>query len=636
MINYLKSLVKFDKIKIDPLKGTRQAILMFIPLIIGYLTDQLQLGLLMSTGTLAHVYVFGGSARSKLRIILYTTIGLSIAIILGSLTVTQPLMFGMLLLVVTVVPYFIFSALNIPGPSSTFFIVAFSLPINLPVAPEEALTRGLTMFAGGLFATLVVIVNILMAKESAEFKAVKNDYTIIKQLVEQFNDETAFSSISRKAVSAFKNADHQFITASLPKGKRSIKFQKLLILHNLAQGIHAELLELNSENNRPLDTEIIEMVNYINDMITNKEKNDTMWRKEVDVSPVYQNLIDYIFRVDEIMHANDEKIAREIDIRVPIYGQHMYQNLTLDSIIFKNTLRYIVIMGISIFVALMFHFDKAYWIPLSAHTVLVGRHTMHSLERAGARGVGTVLGVIALSVILISNPSVPVAIALLALTAGITETFVGANYSFAVIFITIQVLLLNGLASQHLTLSIALPRITDVMVGVIIGAIGLVILGRKTASSMLPSSIGEVVRAEAKIFHYLFSANSYAKQEEGKKEMLLLSVKLSNMSRVYDSANGEIFNHKVSIQNYYPTIYALEEISFMLTRALNNSNHMHINDEQMGEYLLVFENIAKHFDHNNYIVIKELSSLPQYVYIKEALMNIQHNCIHTNNVQSHK
>lgn len=636
MINYLKSLVKFDKIKIDPLKGTRQAILMFIPLIIGYLTDQLQLGLLMSTGTLAHVYVFGGSARSKLRIILYTTIGLSIAIILGSLTVTQPLMFGMLLLVVTVVPYFIFSALNIPGPSSTFFIVAFSLPINLPVAPEEALTRGLTMFAGGLFATLVVIVNILMAKESAEFKAVKNDYTIIKQLVEQFNDETAFSSISRKAVSAFKNADHQFITASLPKGKRSIKFQKLLILHNLAQGIHAELLELNSENNRPLDTEIIEMVNYISDMITNKEKNNTMWRKEVDVSPVYQNLIDYIFRVDEIMHANDEKIAREIDIRVPIYGQHMYQNLTLDSIIFKNTLRYIVIMGISIFVALMFHFDKAYWIPLSAHTVLVGRHTMHSLERAGARGVGTVLGVIALSVILISNPSVPVAIALLALTAGITETFVGANYSFAVIFITIQVLLLNGLASQHLTLSIALPRITDVMVGVIIGAIGLVILGRKTASSMLPSSIGEVVRAEAKIFHYLFSANSYAKQEEGKKEMLLLSVKLSNMSRVYDSANGEIFNHKVSIQNYYPTIYALEEISFMLTRALNNSNHMHINDEQMGEYLLVFENIAKHFDHNNYIVIKELSSLPQYVYIKEALMNIQHNCIHTNNVQSHK
>lgn len=631
MINYLKSLIKFDKIKIDPLKGTRQAILMFIPLIIGYLTGHFQLGLLMSTGTLAHIYVFGGSARSRLRIVLYSTIGLSIAMALGSLTVTQPLMFGMLLLVVTVIPYFIFSALNIPGPSSTFFIVAFSLPINLPVAPEEALTRGLTMFAGGLFATLVVIINILITKESAEFKAVKNDYMIIKQLVEHFNDESAFYATSRKAVSAFKNADNQFISASLPKGKRSIKFQKLLILHNLAQGIHAELLELNAANNRPLPTEIVEMATYISNMVTNKGENNTLWRKEVDVSHVYQNLIDYIFRVDEIIHADDEKIEHEIDIRVPIYGQHMYQNLTLDSIIFKNTLRYIVIMGIAIFVALVFHFDKAYWIPLSAHTVLVGRHTMHSLERAGARGIGTILGVIALSAILISNPSIPVAITLLALTAGVTETFVGANYSFAVIFITVQVLLLNGLASQHLTLSVALPRITDVMVGIIISVIGLVILGRKTASSMLPSSIGEVVRAEAKIFHYLFSTNSYAVQEEGKNEMLLLSVKLSNMSRVYDSANGEIFNHKVSIQNYYPTIYALEEISFMLTRALNNNRRVHIDDEQMGEYLVAFENIAKHFENNNFIFVKELSTLPQYVYIKEALMNIQHNCTHTNN-----
>ena len=556
MINYLKSLIKFDKVKIDPLKGMRQAILMFIPLIVGYLTGQLQIGLLMATGTLAHVYVFGGSARSKLRIVLYTTIGLSVAMVLGSLTVAQPLMFGMLLLIVTVVPYFIFSALNIPGPSSTFFIVAFSLPVNLPVAPEEALTRGLTMFAGGILATLVVIVNILISKETAEFIAVKNEYAMIKQLVKQFNDEQAFATTSIKAVNVFKNADNQFIAASLPKGKKSIRFQKLLIFHNLAQGIHAELLELNAGNRRPLPTEIVEMATYISDMVMNKGKNNGLWRKEVNVSHVYQNLIDYIFRVDEIILANDEKIVHEIDIRIPIYGQHMYQNLTLDSIIFKNTLRYIVIMGIAIFVALMFHFDKGYWIPLSAHTVLVGRHTMHSLERAGARGIGTVLGVVGLSLILMSNPSIPVAIALLALTAGITEIFVGANYSFAVIFITIQVLLLNGLASQHLTLSVALPRVTDVMIGVIIGAIGLVILGRKTASSMLPSSIGEVVRAEAKIFHYLFSANSYDKKEEGKKEMLLLSVKLNNMSRVYDSANGEIFNHKISIQNYYPTIYA--------------------------------------------------------------------------------
>ena len=38
---------------------------MFIPLMIGYLVDYFSIGLLIATGTLAHIYVFGGSVRSS-------------------------------------------------------------------------------------------------------------------------------------------------------------------------------------------------------------------------------------------------------------------------------------------------------------------------------------------------------------------------------------------------------------------------------------------------------------------------------------------------------------------------------------------------------------------------------------------
>lgn len=350
LIKYLKSLIRFNSMKIDVAKGIRQCILMLIPLLVGYLTGHFSTGLLISTGTLAHIYVFGGPKRSKLRIVLFSSLGLSIAMILGTLTVNQPLIFGVLLLLVTVIPYYIFSSLNIPGPSSTFFIVAFSLPINLPVAPEEALTRGLAMF-------------------------------------------------------------------------------------------------------------------------------------------------------------------------------------------------------------------------------------------------------------------------------------VGANYSFAVIFITIQVILLNGLASNHLTILIALPRIIDVIVGIIIAVICLLVIGRKTASSMLPGTLAAVARDESILFHYLFSSNKYASREQDKKEMLKLSVKLNNMTQVYNSANGELFSNKMVIQYYYPSIYALEEISFMLTRALSNEKRYHIDDETMGQYLLVFENIAKHFERGTNIQVQEMAALPQYTHIKTALMSIQNNCV---------
>ncbi|MEJ7412828.1 FUSC family protein, partial [Staphylococcus epidermidis] len=74
-------------------------------------------------------------------------------------------MFGILLLVVTVVPFYIFTALKIAGPSSTFFIVTFCLPMNLPIAPDQALVRGLGILIGGAFATLVVLITIYMKKE---------------------------------------------------------------------------------------------------------------------------------------------------------------------------------------------------------------------------------------------------------------------------------------------------------------------------------------------------------------------------------------------------------------------------------------------------------------------------------------
>ncbi|MBO1221032.1 FUSC family protein [Staphylococcus nepalensis] len=626
MIKYLKSLTKFNAMKIDVAKGIRQGILMFLPLMIGYLVGYFSIGLLISTGTLAHIYVFGGTAKSKLRTVFLTSIVFAIAMMLGTLTVNQPVIFGILLLIVAVVPYYVFSSLNIPGPSSTFFIVAFSLPINLPVAPEEAVTRGIAVFIGGLLATLVVIIVILLSKESAEVKSIKNDYNIIKQLVYNFDDPKAFAKVSQFAVTAFRNTDNQLITASSAKSQKSPEFQRLILLHNIAQGIHSELLELNEENARPLPKEIRAMADYVINLVFTHGQTNKTWTQQVDIEETYEKLVDNIFKVDAIMNADEKRLEHEVDISVPIYGHRLVNNLTIDSFVFRNTLRYSVIMAIAIFIALMFDFDKAYWIPLSTHTVLLGSTTLHSFERAGSRGIGTIIGVLALSLILLSMPPVPVAIILLAVAAGITEIFVGANYSFAVIFITIQVILLNGLASNHLSILIALPRIIDVIVGILIAVVCLLVIGRKTASSMLPGTLAKVARNEAVLFHYLFSSNKYSSRERDKKEMLHLSVQLNNMKQIYSSANGEVFSNKMVIQYYYPSIYALEEISFMLTRALSNEQRYHIDDETMGQYLLVFENIAKHFEIGSNINVEALTTLPQYMYIRTSLMSIQSNC----------
>ena len=47
------------------------------------------------------------------------------------------------------------------------------------------------------------------------------------------------------------------------------------------------------------------------------------------------------------------------------------------------------------------------------------------------------------------------------------------------------------------------------MIGIVIAVIGVLIINRKNASTMLPTVIAEVVRKEAVIFQYLFSENKY-------------------------------------------------------------------------------------------------------------------------------
>ncbi|AWR02891.1 fusaric acid resistance protein-like family protein [Staphylococcus aureus] len=544
---------------------------------------------------------------------------------LGTLTAKTPLVFGMTLLIVTVIPFYIFTALKIAGPSSTFFIVTFSLPINLPIAPEEALYRGFAILVGGILATMMVLITIVFSKNKAEEQAIQNDFKLISRLLHTYNDKAAFLQVAKTAVDSFKASDKLLITSTSSNDKLSRRFQKLLLLHTSAQGIYSELLELNAKQIRPLPDELIEMMDHIIAQLDNSDENVRYWRKEVTVTEEFQNLFNHILKIDEMVHANEARIAYEADMRKPLYSKRIYQNLTLDSIVFRNTLRYTAIMMIAIFIALMFDFEKAYWIPLSAHTILLGTSTIHAIERGMARGLGTILGVLVLSVILLFSIPTPVAVILMGIAALFTEALVGANYAIAVVFITIQVILMNGLASQNLTINIAFPRVIDVAIGIVIAIIGLFVLGQRTASVLLPNVMAEVVRKEATLFHYLFSENQYKDNVYQKNTAMNLSVKLNNMTQVYNAANGELFSDKTLIQNYYPSLFALEEISFMLNRAMANEDRLTINEQLMGEYLATFENIAKHLELNTELEIKILPDLPQYNYIQSAMMNIQHN-----------
>nr|WP_276535742.1 FUSC family protein [Mammaliicoccus lentus] len=312
-------------------------------------------------------------------------------------------------------------------------------------------------------------------------------------------------------------------------------------------------------------------------------------------------------------------------MRKPIYSKNLFHNLTLDSYAFISTLRYLIIMSAAITIAFVFKFDQAYWVPLSANTVMIGGTTLKGMERASLRFLGTIVGVILLSIILAFHPNIVIAIIILGLSALIGETLVAANYGFAMTFITIQVILLNGIASQDISLSIALPRITDVFAGVVIAAIGLLIFGRNAASTIINNTIANVVRTESKLFFKLFSKENYQFSEEEKKNISLeLSIKINNMHNMYDSAIEELFNDKKKIRHYYSSIYLLDELSFLLERAIHLENRETFDEQLISKYLFLFEDLAYTLETKQPIKIKtDLPILPVYRNIRIVLLKLQ-------------
>ena len=100
-------------------------------------------------------------------------------------------------------------------------------------------------------------------KQKAEDRAITSDFQTINNLMHHFNDAEKFKDISQDTVTKFKNSEKLLITSTTAMSEKlSSRFEKLLLLHTSAQGIYAELLELN-ENIRPIPQELIEMMDMI-------------------------------------------------------------------------------------------------------------------------------------------------------------------------------------------------------------------------------------------------------------------------------------------------------------------------------------------------------------------------------------
>lgn len=93
---------------------------------------------------------------------------------------------------------------------------------------------------------------------------------------------------------------------------------------------------------------------------------------------------------------------------------------------------------------------------------------------------------------------------------------------------------------------------------------------------------------------------------------------------MYDSAIEELFNDKKKIRHYYSSIYLLDELSFLLERAIHLENRETFDEQLISKYLFLFENLAYTLETKRPIKIKtDVPVLPVYRNIRIVLLKLQ-------------
>ncbi|PTE34427.1 FUSC family protein [Mammaliicoccus fleurettii] len=621
MKKYFEVMFKVDKKKLGTKKAILQAIIVFIILASSVLFGRFDLGLTAVLGSFSNIYVFNGSYPSRIRKVIVVSIMLSVCLMLGTLTITIPFLYALILGLIGMIAHFILKAFQIPGPSSVFFVLTYSVASIMPIMPEDFLNRGLLVLCGGLVSTLVIIVDAIFNHKKPEIESVLNIYKNLAYLTKNFNGKT-FDDARSDTLSSIHYATNTLTTANAFWNKNK-DYNRLLQLKGRAEAMWSSCLELSSKGYEVLPVEISESLEYICNRI--EGKNTLEYSSIVyDGDDVYlSELADLINNTVKMLNESDLQIDKQINYKKPMYSRIIQENLSKDSLVLMSSMQYGIILFTSVIIAFGLGFERAYWIPISCCSVLLGSSSLSTIQRALQRTVGTILGMLGAVIILAFEPNAWTIVILMTILMATAELLIAFNYTFAIMFITPNVLLMSAAITNQFDTYLVVPRITDVIIGSAIGLIGVLIVGRNHASKKLPKSINNTLRLQADILHTLFSSNKYHDNIVGPTIITEMHTEIMNTKAMYQAALNEMDNDIKKIEYVYPIIFTVEQLAFTLERAFEHGNISTLSDRDIGLYLTTYENICKKVLFDTSYKPIELPYLEEFTSIRAELMKLQ-------------
>ena len=511
------------------LRAMRAGLCMTLPLLAGWWLGNMIAGLMAVLGAFTSMYGSGRPYFSRAQHLGVVVIALAILVPLG-MSVSK-IAWAVVLVVagVAVIAAWLSNALQLGQPGAYVFTLACAAGTAIPSVGLSLIKVAFFVFCGGAFAWLVHMSGALFAPRGPERKAVASAAKAVVAYINAVGSAQEAAARDR-AAKALHTSSSVMVTQQPVHARPNPTVSRLRAISSELNLRFAEALGAASRKQKP-SAELIERTKTLAAQVESKQESEAV------------------------------SVPTEA-LRRPGAFAALAEALQPGS----NTLRIIIRVGVASVVvgtiAAAVHIERAYWAVSAAVLVLhQGFDWPHTLRRSIERTVGTWIGLVLASLILLVHPQgVWLALTMLALQFAV-QMLIPSSYTLAAVFITgLAFTIVGGVHPLPDPGSYLLARGVDTLAGCLVALIVFRLIPPRAVTQQIPDQIIRTLQAvDAAVEH---ASRGSVVTPEARKVRDELEWASFALAHGYDDSLLATATQKATVEQVWPTVAATERLAY--------------------------------------------------------------------------